>query len=217
VELQVLAGLPESTRQRLLQRARRRRLGRGEVIFHEGDEANAMHVLLAGHATVRTTTPHGDSVIVTMLGPGSVFGELALLSDKALRTATVTAVEAVDTLTFLRRDLDELRQTDPEMDRFLLDTLVNYVRRQDARLIEALYVPVEKRVLRRLLALARLYGGPAVGTVVPLTQEMLAGMAGSTRPTTNQVLRAAEQAGLLRLARGSIRICDPAGLVRRSR
>jgi CRP/FNR family transcriptional regulator, cyclic AMP receptor protein len=109
-----------------------------------------------------------------------------------------------------------LRRTDPAMDRFLVGLLADYLRRQDARLLEALYVPVEKRVLRRLLALSRLYGSGTAGTVVPLTQDVLAGVAGSTRPTTNQVLRSAEEAGLLSLSRGSVRIEDPAGLAHRA-
>jgi CRP-like cAMP-binding protein len=53
--------------------------------------------------------------------------------------------------------------------------------------------------------------------VVPLTQDVVASMAGTTRPTANQVLRAAEQAGLVTISRGRIRVDDPAGLARRAR
>jgi CRP/FNR family transcriptional regulator, cyclic AMP receptor protein len=217
VDLAGLAGLEEGTRRRLAEGAQRRRYRRGEVVFHEGDAANCMHLLVSGHVSVGVTTPLGDSAVFTVLGPGALFGELALLVGSAVRSATVNALDAVETLWFSRDRVALLRRTDPALDRFLVGLLADYLTRQDARLLEALYVPVEKRVLRRLLALARLYGNGDAGTVVPLTQDVLAGVAGSTRPTTNQVLRGAEAAGLVSLARGSVRIVDPAGLARRAR
>jgi CRP-like cAMP-binding protein len=217
VDLAGLAGLQEGTRDRLLQGAQRRRYRRGEVVFHEGDEANSMYVLARGHVSVGVTTPLGDSAVYTVLGSGALFGELALLTGSAVRSATVTALDAVEALRLPADRVNLLRRTDPAMDRFLVGLLADYLRRQDARLLEALYVPVEKRVLRRLMALGRLYGNGTPGTVVPLTQDVLAGVAGSTRPTTNQVLRSAEDAGLLSLGRGTVRIDDPAGLARRAR
>ncbi len=84
-------------------------------------------------------------------------------------------------------------------------------------MLEALYVPADKRVLRRLVALTHAYGDGSPGTVVPVTQETLAGMAGTTRPTANLALRAAEAAGLVTLDRRRIRVDDPAGLARRAR
>jgi CRP-like cAMP-binding protein len=221
MEFRVLAGLSEDARERVLRSARRHRYGRGEVIFHEGDPADSMHLLLAGHVSVRVTTPRGDSAILTVLGPGATFGEMALLSEQPQRSATVAALESADTLTLLKDQLVRLRRDDPVIDRFLIQVLLGYVRRQDERLLEALYVPADKRVLRRLLALARTYGdgSPAVsrGVVVPVTQDNLAGMAGSTRPTTNQVLQAAADAGAISLSRGRIRIDNPAELHRRAR
>jgi CRP-like cAMP-binding protein len=212
-----LDALEEGTRRRLVDGALRRRYRRGDVIFHAGDLANSMHVLLSGHVSVGVTTPMGDSAIFTVLGPGALFGELALLTDSAERSATTRALDPVETLSLRADHVAVVRRADPAMDRFLISLLADYLQRQDARLMEALYVPVEKRVLRRLIALSRLYGGGAQGTVVPLTQEVLADLAGTTRPTANQVLRSAEAAGVLRLDRGHLRIEDPAGLARRAR
>jgi CRP/FNR family cyclic AMP-dependent transcriptional regulator len=217
VDLAGLAGLEEGTRRRLAEGAQGRRFRRGEVVFHEGDAANCMYLLMSGHVSVGVTTPLGDSAVFTVLGPGALFGELALLVGSAARSATVRALDAVEAMRFAADRVTLLRRTDPALDRFLVGLLADYLTRQDARLLEALYVPVEKRVLRRLLALGRLYGSGNAGTVVPLTQDVLAGVAGSTRPTTNQVLRTAEAAGLIRLGRGSVRIEDPAGLARRAR
>jgi CRP-like cAMP-binding protein len=212
-----LEALEEGTRRRLVEGGQRRRYRSGEVVFHEGDAATSMYVLLAGHVSIGVTTPMGDSAIFTVLGPGSLFGELALLTGGTERSATARALDAVQTLSLRADHVAAMRRADPALDRFFIGLLAEYLRRQEARLMEALYVPVEKRVLRRLIALSRLYGGGDQGSVVPLTQEVLADLAGTTRPTANQVLRSAEDAGVLSLGRGHVRIEDPAALARRAR
>ncbi len=95
----------------------------------------------------------------------------------------------------------------------LTNALVAEVRRLSAALIEALYVPVERRVWLRLIELVELYGGDAP-VVIPLTQDDIAQLAGTTRPTANRVLRAGEEQGVLHLARGRIEVHDRAALRR---
>ena len=85
------------------------------------------------------------------------------------------------------------------------------------RLLEALYVPVERRVLRRLVELAELYPGSDGVPVITLTQEALAELSGAARPTVNQVLREEEKRGTIELARGKTRILDVEELRRRAR
>jgi CRP-like cAMP-binding protein len=87
------------------------------------------------------------------------------------------------------------------------------------RLLEAYYVSAERRVLRRVLELSRLYaGGSDDGMAqIPLTQETLAGMAGTSRATVNAVLRDAQSRGLVELARGRVQVVDPVGLAKRAR
>lgn len=217
MEMPLLTVLDEESRRHLRDIGSRRHFHRGEVIFHAGDAANSMHILLSGHVSIQITTRAGDLAILTILGAGSSFGEIALLRDEAERTATVTALDAVETFILGKADFVRLRATNPAMDRFLIDQLASYIRRQDARIVEALYVPVDKRVLRRVLAMGRLYGDGSAGTIVPLTQDVFASMAGTTRPTANQVLRGAEREGLITVSRGQVCIEDPQGLMRRAR
>lgn len=217
MEIPLLAALDDAARARLRDVSARRRFSRGEVVFHAGDAANSMHVVLSGHVSIQLATRGGDLAILTVLGPGSSFGEIALLREEAERSATVTALDAVETFVVGKADFVRMRRTTPALDRFLVDQLARYIRRQDARLVEALYVAVDKRVLRRVLAMSRLYGDGSAGTVIPLTQDVFASMAGTTRPTANQVLRAAERDGLITMTRGAVRIEDPHGLTRRAR
>ena len=84
-------------------------------------------------------------------------------------------------------------------------------------LLDALYVPAEIRLLRRLVELTDSFSRPDGTCVIPLTQEDLASMAGTSRPTANRVLKAAEAKGVLVIGRGRVEILDGAGLVRSAR
>jgi CRP/FNR family cyclic AMP-dependent transcriptional regulator len=218
VDWALLAPLTAEQRQDLLSRTRRRKFARNEVIFHEGDPGDTLHLLARGHVAVRRTTPLGDVATLFILGPGGFFGELVLLMSTGTgRTATIVALEPVETMSLHRDQLEELRQLHPAIDRFLLAALAEDVSRLSTLLTEALYIPVEKRVLRRLLDVAKSYEGKVNGAVIPLTQEDLAGLAGTSRPSANKVVRSAEEAGLLRVSRGQVELLDVEGLTRRAR
>jgi CRP-like cAMP-binding protein len=129
------------------------------------------------------------------------------------------ALEKVETLALRRDQFMELRTAHPSVDDFLVNVLAEEVSRLSGLLVEALYVPVDTRVLRRLVALAADYadGGPTVGVEVPLTQEDLASLAGTSRATVNRVVGEAEKAGLVEVRRGRVIVLDPEGLAARAR
>jgi CRP/FNR family transcriptional regulator, cyclic AMP receptor protein len=217
MEFRLLEPLPADTRRELLSRARRRRFAPGEVVFHEGDPGDAMHLLAKGHVAIRVTTPLGDTATLRVLRAGDHFGEMSVVSP-APRNATIVALDATETLAIHRDDVEQLRRQHPAVDRFLVDTLVQEVRRLSVLLAEALYLPVEKRTWRRLLALTAIYArDDDPSTLIPLTQEDVAGIVGTTRPTINRLLRDAEREGLLRMSRGRIDVIDRAALERRCR
>ena len=212
----LLDGVPEPERREILQIARRRNFAKGEVVCHRGDPADSCHLIASGRFAVRIMTPVGDTVTVAVRGSGATFGEMALLVDDAKRTATVTALEKGETYSIYREDFDRIRAKHPGADRFLWTFLVNEVRVLNERLLEALYVPVEKRVRRRLIELSELYQ-TAEGPVISLTQETIADLAGATRPVVNQVLRDEEKRGTIELSRGKTRVLDIDELERRAR
>jgi CRP-like cAMP-binding protein len=209
----LLERVSESDRTKLLSVMSRRRYKKGETLFHEGDPGNVLHVIMKGKIAIRVSTSLGDVATLTILGPGEVFGEQALLTAEASRTATAVAMEPTETMTLHRADFDDLRSRHPQVESFLVQVLAAQVRRLSAQLLEALYVPADRRVIRRLASAAALFESPAGGsTVVTLTQSDLATMAGTTRPTVNQVLGQLAARGVLRLGRGRIEIIDPSSL-----
>ncbi len=213
----LLEALTSDEQRIVISQTQRRRYRRAEVIFHEGDPGDALHLIAKGHVAIRNSTPLGDIVTLAVVGPGDFFGELVIVSPQAGRNATAVALDATETLTLQRGQLDPLRREHPAIDRFLLEVMATQIRRMSLLLSDALYLPAGKRVLRRLLEVADTYGDGAPATVIPLTQEDLAGLAGTTRPSANKVLRAAQEAGLLTMSRGQVRILDPDGLTRQAR
>jgi CRP/FNR family transcriptional regulator, cyclic AMP receptor protein len=212
VEWRLLADLPPDDVRRLLAIARRRTFARGEVVFHRDDPADSMHLVVRGRFGARVVTPLGDSVLVDVLGPGQSFGELALISD-ARRSATVEALQAGETRSVFRDDFTFLQREHPGVKDVLLRLLAEQLRRSTDRVVEAHYVDAETRVRRRLLELAATYDDG----VVPLTQEDIAAMAGTSRATVNRVLREEASEGTVALARGRVTVLDFDALERRSR
>lgn len=213
----ILRGLGDEQRTEVLAAARRRTYRRGEIVFHEGDPGDTLHLIRRGRVAVRITTPLGDTATLRILAPGGWFGELSVLAP-APRSATITALEAVETLTLTGDQLSALRHRHPEIDTALLLALVDEVRRLSSALVDALYVPAPARLVRVLVALGEVYPRAEDGSVtVPLTQDDLAGLCGTTRPTVNQELGRLAERGLIDVARGRVVLRDLTALERRSR
>jgi CRP-like cAMP-binding protein len=213
VEWSFLEGVPEADRRRVLAATHRRRFARREVLFHEGDPAETVHLLDRGHVAIRITTPLGDVATLRVRGPGDVIGELALIGQVTRRTATVVALDRVETLSLHRDEFADLRRRHPSVDEFLVNVLAEEVRRLSALLVEALHVPVDARVARRLVGLAATYPEGEI----PLTQEDLASLAGTSRATVNRVLGELEAGGAVSVHRGRIVVVDAGLLERRGR
>jgi len=208
-------GATEQEATRLLERARRRSFDAGEVVFHAGDPADTLHLIQRGRFAARVTTEFGDTATLNVMGPGDFFGELALLSPRGPRSATIVALEKGETLSVHEIDFGRLRTERPETADVLIAILAAQVRRLSTHLAEALYVPADTRVRRRLLDMTEIYrDGDDV--TVPLTQEELASLAGTSRATVNRVLREEEEYGTLVLSRGRTTVTDADGLRRRA-
>lgn len=215
MQWQLLTGIPPDDVRAVLSLARRSTYRRGEVVFHHHDPADAVHLIAKGRFDIRITSPHGDVVSLAIRGPGEIFGELAIVTG-AERSATVTALEPGETLVLRGSELRRLAREHASVDEVLVRLLAEHVALLSERLVEAYTVDAETRVARRVLELGRVYGG-APPVVIPLIQEDLAALAGTSRATVNRVLRDAESRGLVELGRGRTVLHDPDGLARLAR
>ncbi|MFZ4720414.1 MAG: Crp/Fnr family transcriptional regulator, partial [Ilumatobacteraceae bacterium] len=184
-EFAMLKGLDTADTRAVISAARRRKFKRGEAICREGDPGDTLFLLDRGHVAVRVTTPLGDTATMRVLGPGSQFGEIAVI-ESVPRSATVVALDAVETLGLHRDVIQTLRQSHETVDQVLLSASLHEVVRLTTALAEALYLQVPKRLARTLQRLLDVFPDG----VIPLTQDDIAGLCGTTRQTANEVLQA---------------------------
>jgi len=216
----LLEPLKPADRAELLASARPRRFRRDEAVFHEGDPGDSLHLVAAGRLAVRVSTSSGAAATLNVLRAGDYFGELALLRDRPvpLRTASVIALEPAETLSLSGKAFHAVCERHPAVERLVAGLLADTVERLSQRLLEALYMGVDRRVCRRLLELAEIYAPASAsprGAIIPLTQTHLADLAGATRPTVNQVLQLLASEGVISLGRSRVEVLDREALARR--
>lgn len=205
----LLAAMNDEDAASVLDRTIPKLLTRGEMVFLEGDPADALYLIESGHAAVRVTTLNGDTAMIRVLGPGQHFGELGIVSP-APRNATIAALDSLSVLTLRREAFQSLRIDHPGIDSLLIEALTAETRRLTTLLSEAYYLSVPARVALRLVELAGLYGpenrtGPVT---LPFTQEDLAQLVGTARPTANKALQGLQDEGLIQVTRGKVRVLD---------
>jgi CRP-like cAMP-binding protein len=200
----------------VVRHVRRRRFRRGEVIFHEGDPGDALHVVVTGSVKIGLSSEVGEEAIIATLHPGDFFGELSLL-DGAPRSATATAVEAAETVSLPRQTFLEEIGRRPSLRDCLLRSLALELRRLTGHVEELHFLDLSGRLASRLARLAReAEPGPeraADGRLEarlewPFTQSDLAAMIGATRQSVNRLLVDLVDRGLVRIERETLVIPD---------
>ncbi len=187
-----------------------RRLQAGEVLFLKGDEGDALYCVLKGQVRISTTGPRGRTVILTMMGPGDVFGEIALL-DGMPRTADATTIAPTELITIPRRDFMALLQREPSLALHLLKLLCERVRRTSEQVEDSTLLPVPGRLAKRLLSMAEHDGevtSDGVRVRLSPSQNALGQMLGISRVSINQHLQRWRKNGWISLGRGHVIICD---------
>jgi CRP-like cAMP-binding protein len=191
-------------------RLRDRHFRRNEVIFHQGDAGDSLHIIASGSVKIVLPSAEGDEAIIATLRPPDFFGELALL-DGQPRSATATAIEATETLALSRPVFLELLNAHAELRDALLGALVAELRRLTGHVEELHFLDLAGRLARRLLQLAGETAPSAHGEVTldwPYTQSDLAAMIGGTRQSVNKLLGGLIGDGLVRIERDSLVITD---------
>jgi CRP-like cAMP-binding protein len=202
--------LPEAVRTELLSATSMRRFRQHEVVFHEDDPGDSLHIVDGGLFVARSSSTLGHVLLVNVFEAGSIFGELAVLDEGSRRSATVSAARNGRTRVLRRDDLSRLRQgrSGPAIDQFLFRVLIERNRRLNDQLIDLLFTPAPRRIQRQLLRLEDLGLGPDGHGWIAVTQEDLAQMTATTRATVNRVLRDLERRGTVQLGRGRVRVSD---------
>ena len=189
----------------------------GTIILREGDPGDTCYVLRAGQARVTRQHADGRTITLTNVGPGEIFGELAMFGGE-VRSATVEAVDDVRAVAILAGDLKRLLNEHPEIAVKLLSALGAKLREANARIARQSFQKVSSRVAGVLAELVETGSRPAPGApgevVVRSTQSDLAQLAGTSREAASRFLATLQRAGVLTTRRGRIIVHDPPALHR---
>ena len=194
-------------------------LSRGASAFHEGDQGDQLYVIMSGKIKLGRTASDGRENLVAVMGPGEIFGEMALF-DPSPRSTSATAVSETRLAGLKHENLRKVIQHSPEVSAQLLQALARRLRRTNENLADLVFSDVPGRVAKALLDLADRFGRPATDGILvahELTQEELAQLVGASRETVNKALAEFVQRGWIRLEARAVVILDLQRLKQRSR
>ncbi|MGP0593229.1 Crp/Fnr family transcriptional regulator [Nitrospira sp. T9] len=179
------------------------------VIFQEGDSGEVLFIILSGKVKVLLTGKNGQEFILSHLGPGNFFGEMAIL-ESAPRSASVITVERSEFFLLGRKELTELLKHHPDIAMKILKNLSQRLRKVSEQVRSLVMFDVYGRVGRCLLNLAEFQDGVEThGQLLisnrPSFQE-LANMVGCSRETLSRTLKALKENGSLTVTRNTIYI-----------
>lgn len=210
----LFADLEEGELERFSHVAVPRSFPAGTRVFHEGDSSDACYIVSEGN--FRVTREHSDGRAITLatLGPGEIFGELAML-DGDKRSASAESITDGTLLALPANDVRSLLARNPEIALKLVAGLVRRLRAANARLSRQSFQTVPSRVAGILLQLSRDGqgdDGEEVEITIRMNQTDLAQLAGTSRESVSRFLAELERAGVVRSGRGRVTVLQPGKL-----
>jgi CRP-like cAMP-binding protein len=216
----IFAGLGSRELGALAEVARAVRVRARKEVFHKGDRGAQLYVVARGSVKALTTSADGNDVVFSIMGPGEVFGEVALLSENE-RTATVVAVDACELLVLDRRDFLAFLKSYPHVAIQMLGMLAERLRRTSELIEDTQFLNLPVRLAKKLGALAGRYGSPVesggIRIDLKLSQEEWGDLVGATREAVNKQLRTWAEEGLVQMDGGYVWIRRPEALEKLAR
>jgi CRP/FNR family transcriptional regulator, cyclic AMP receptor protein len=198
----LFAKLGEEPLERIAGLCVRRRLNAGELLFEKGDQGDSLYGVRRGTVRIETGSEGGDRLTLNVLGPGDLFGEIALLDGQS-RTANAVAAEECELFVLRRHDFLSFMEREPRVAIRLIELLCQRLRWMNERMEEVALLPLHMRMARRLAGLALDFGSE-----LHITQSELSEFVGGARESVSRQLQKWRRAGIVDLRRGRIIILD---------
>jgi len=208
-------GLPSNHLDSIVQSGQTSRFAAGDFLFHQGDHARYMYLLLEGRLKLVQYTREGQPVIVRYIGPGETFAIVAVLRDAKYPVAA-EIVQDTTVMYWTRTMMKQLMGEYPGLERNALRVMADRIQEFQDRIRELSTERVERRIARALLRLTRQAGRKVQEGVyidLPLSRQDLAEMAGTSLYTVSRTLSQWEAEGIVRCGRARVTITYPHGLV----
>lgn len=181
--IELFSDLGDEAVERLLDQSRTLKLVRGDVIFTEGSEADALFVVESGRIAIGNKSFDGRESMVALMTSGDLFGEMSLF-DRLGRSAEARALEPSAVIEIPYRPLIELWEQQPQLLWKVVGLLTRRLRNMDEALADSFFLDVTGRTAKHLLELA----GDRDEFEIPITQEELAGLVGASRERVNKAI-----------------------------
>jgi len=189
---------------------------KGENIFFEGDEGEELFLIISGVVQIYQNNNSRD-VVLSIFREGDFFGEMALLQNERVRSASARTIEKSELCILKKRDFIPLIKSKPEIMIGILETTMDRLRAANKIITELAITDVRMRIARMLLRLSEQYGAPSSEGVLinmKLTHQQMADMTGTARETVTKTLLDLQQEQLIRIDQKKILVCNVDALSR---
>ena len=204
-------GLNDTERAAISERASIQTFDAGENIFVIGSPGEQMMAVLSGNVRISLPSNDGKELLLAIIHPGEVFGELAVLDGKE-RSADAHAEKACSLAILERRDILAFLERNPSAWIKIVEVLCGRLRRTDQVLAEVALMQLPTRLAKMMLRIAESSTAKAPEKI-QFSQRELASMVGGTRESVNKCLRKWQTGGIVQVSESWIAITDRAALV----
>ena len=209
----LFSGLSTDERTTIVARARIRTFAAGQTVFAMGSPGDQMMALLSGTVRISVPSAEGKELLLTIIQPGEVFGELAVLDGKE-RSADAIAESACTLAMLSRADILSFFERNPSAWPKLVEVLCQRLRRTDQVFAEVALLQLPVRLARTMLRLldSQSCSAPAKRATIRFSQRELANMVGGTRESVNRCLHNWQRSGIVQISEGSINVINQVAL-----
>jgi CRP-like cAMP-binding protein len=209
----LLRDLDSRTLDRIAQYSVVKKVPAGAVICRQGDPGDCLYGILKGQVRIFNIGTEDREILLNIMLPGSLFGEIALIDDRP-RTAHASAMEDCELLLMHRHHFMPLLDEDPRLAIHMLGILCERIRRTSAMIEDTTFLNLRARLAKRLLALAETYGTKLDGDTgirinLRLSQRQLGAMIDASREAVNKQVQSWRADGILDIDKGLLVLRRP--------
>jgi len=194
--LPIFQALPDETLAPIARMAMLRRVPRSTVVLRAGDHTDNVYFVLSGAFKVLVSDEEGREVILSMMGPGDLFGEMGVIDDHP-RSATVQAAQAGELVVIAKADFHRCLAGSFDVSLYIMRSLVHRLRAADRQIESLALLDVYGRVARLLLDMAARDAAGRLVVAQKLSRQDIAKMIGASREMVSRVMKDLQQHGLI--------------------
>jgi CRP/FNR family transcriptional regulator, cyclic AMP receptor protein len=183
-------------------------LKRGATIASKGDPGTSLFAVISGTVKISVSSPDGRNAILNLIGPGEIFGEVAVLDGQS-RSADVTANTNCELFIIDRRDFIPFVRSQPALAMKFIELLCTRLRWTSDQVEQVILQDLPGRLASALLRLTERHKAAQGGRTIAITQQEISEMVGMTRESINKQLRAWAARDWVRLEHGAIVVLKP--------